>query len=126
MKLCLIVDDSSVIRKVANTILTGLDYKVVEAENGQKAIEHCEAQMPDAILLDWHMPVMNGQDFLTIFKRTFPTTDLPWTIYATTQNDPIDISRALSSGATDYIIKPFNRDDLEKKFAKLENTKLGK
>ena len=64
MKTCLVVDDSSVIRKVARRILEGLYFKITEAEDGHQAIEQCRAVMPDAVLLDWNMPVMDGYDFL--------------------------------------------------------------
>ena len=60
MKTCLVVDDSSVIRKVARRILEGLDFQIVEAENGEEAIESCKKNLPDAILLDWNMP-KNGR-----------------------------------------------------------------
>ena len=60
MRTCLVVDDSSVIRKVARRILEGLDFQIVEAEDGAKAIEVCRRTMPDAVLLDWNMPVMDG------------------------------------------------------------------
>ena len=50
MKTCLVVDDSSVIRKVARRILEGLDFKIIEAEDGQQALEHCRTALPDAEL----------------------------------------------------------------------------
>ena len=64
MKSCLVVDDSSVIRKVARRILEDLSFTITEAEDGQQALERCQAEMPDAILLDWNMPVMDGLEFL--------------------------------------------------------------
>ncbi|MEY9175508.1 CheY-like chemotaxis protein [Bradyrhizobium elkanii] len=60
MRTCLVVDDSSVIRKVARRILEGLDFQIVEAEDGAKALEACKRAMPEAVLLDWNMPVMDG------------------------------------------------------------------
>jgi two-component system chemotaxis response regulator CheY len=60
MKTCLVVDDSSVIRKVARRILEGLAFQISEAEDGQQALEHCQRELPDAVLLDWNMPVMDG------------------------------------------------------------------
>ena len=60
MKTCLVVDDSSVIRKVARRILEGLDFQIVEAEDGEQALEECRKQLPEAILLDWNMPKMDG------------------------------------------------------------------
>ena len=64
MKTCLVVDDSSVIRKVARRILEGLDFEITEAEDGEQALEHCRSAMPDAVLLDWNMPMMDGYEFL--------------------------------------------------------------
>ena len=52
MKHCLVVDDSSVIRKVARCILEELSFEISEAENGQEALDRCRTQMPDAVLLD--------------------------------------------------------------------------
>lgn len=115
MKRCLVVDDSSVIRKVARTLLNSRGYEVVEAENGGEAIELCGDQMPDAILIDWDLPDMSGFDFLVDFNRVFPGAK-PHIVYATTENDPIDISRAIKTGASDYIMVPFARDDVEAKF----------
>lgn len=63
MKTCLVVDDSSVIRKVARRILEGLDFQITEAEDGERALEAVRQEMPDAILLDWNMPKMDGYDF---------------------------------------------------------------
>ncbi len=60
MRTCLVVDDSSVIRNIARRILEGLDFHVVEAEDGEKALESCKRAMPEAVLLDWNMPVMDG------------------------------------------------------------------
>ncbi len=52
MKTCLVVDDSSVIRKVARRILEGLDFEIAEAEDGEQALDVCWRRMPEAILLD--------------------------------------------------------------------------
>ena len=115
MKLCLIVDDSSVVRKGARTLLNSIGYQVIEAENGQQAIDKCADRMPDAILLDWDMADMSGFDFLVQFKMRFAGAT-PHIVYATTENDPIDIARAIKAGADDFMIVPFNRADIEAKF----------
>ena len=61
---CLVVDDSRVVRKVARRILEAHGFTVAEAGDGQQALEACRDEMPDCVLLDWNMPVMNGLDFL--------------------------------------------------------------
>ena len=69
MKSCLIVDDSSVVRKVARRILEDLEFSIEEAADGQIAMQACQRKMPDAILLDWNMPVMTGIEFLGAARR---------------------------------------------------------
>jgi two-component system chemotaxis response regulator CheY len=115
MKTCLVVDDSSVIRKVARRILEGLDFQIAEAENGEEAIEACRVEIPDAILLDWNMPKMDGYDFLRALRR-LPGGDKPKVVFCTTENDVAHIARALHAGANEYIMKPFDRDIVEAKF----------
>jgi two-component system, chemotaxis family, chemotaxis protein CheY len=115
MKTCLVVDDSSVIRKVARRILEGLDFQISEAENGEEAIETCKNQLPDAILLDWNMPKMDGYDFLRVLRR-LPGGDRPKVVFCTTENDVAHIARALHAGANEYIMKPFDKDIVEAKF----------
>ena len=115
MKTCLVVDDSSVIRKVARRILEGLDFQILEAENGEEAIESCKRQLPDAILLDWNMPKMDGSDFLRALRR-LPGGDKPKVVFCTTENDVAHIARALHAGANEYIMKPFDKDIVEAKF----------
>ena len=115
MKTCLIVDDSSVIRKVARRIFEGLEFEIAEAENGEEAIEACRRQIPDAILLDWNMPKMDGYDFLRVLRR-LPGGDKPRVVFCTTENDVAHIARALHAGANEYIMKPFDKDIVEAKF----------
>jgi two-component system, chemotaxis family, chemotaxis protein CheY len=115
MKTCLIVDDSSVIRKVARRILEGLDFQIVEAENGEDAVEVCRNHLPDAILLDWNMPKMDGYEFLRTLRR-LPGGDRPKVVFCTTENDVAHIARAMHAGANEYIMKPFDKDIVEAKF----------
>jgi two-component system chemotaxis response regulator CheY len=115
MKTCLVVDDSSVIRKVARRILEGLQFTIVEAEDGQQALECCRRTMPDAVLLDWNMPVMDGYDFLKVLRR-LPGGEAPKVVFCTTENDVAHIARALHAGANEYIMKPFDKEIVEAKF----------
>ena len=115
MKSCLIVDDSSVVRKVARRILEDMDYIVDEAEDGQDAFDKCRQEMPDAILLDWNMPIMSGLEFLKLL-RAYVGGDKPHIVYCTVENDIGAIAMALKAGASDYMMKPFDRTILETKF----------
>jgi two-component system chemotaxis response regulator CheY len=115
MKTCLVVDDSSVIRKVARRILEGLEFEIVEAEDGEQALEACRRQLPEAILLDWNMPKMDGYEFLRSLRK-LPGGDSPKVVFCTTENDVAHIARALHAGANEYIMKPFDKDIVEAKF----------
>ena len=115
MKHCLVVDDSAVIRKVARRILEGLSFRISEAEDGEQALAACRADMPDAVLLDWNMPVMDGYEFLRELRR-LPTGNAPKVVFCTTENDVAHIARALHAGANEYIMKPFDKDIVAAKF----------
>ncbi|MCZ8102760.1 MAG: response regulator [Alsobacter sp.] len=115
MKHCLIVDDSSVIRKVARRILESLDFEITEAAEGEQALKACAARMPDAILLDWTMPVMDGYDFLKSLRR-MPGGEKPKVVFCTTENDVAHIARAIHAGADEYIMKPFDKEIMTTKF----------
>ena len=116
MKFCLIIDTSPVIRKVCKCLLESIGYITIEAETGADGIERCRAQMPDAILVDWDLADMSGFDFLIEFRKNFDLPKMPDVVYMTTENDPVDIGRALSSGASAHLIKPFTRAELEMRF----------
>ncbi len=118
MKSCLIVDDSRVVRMVAKKILQDLHFVTSEAEDGKKALEACAEAMPDAILLDWNMPVMNGIEFLRRL-RAMPGGDAPKVVFCTTENDLAHIQEAMGAGADEYIMKPFDADIIESKFSQV-------
>ena len=118
MKSCLVVDDSSVIRKVARRILEGLEFEIAEAEDGVQALECCRGKMPDAVLLDWNMPVMDGFEFMGHMRR-LPGGDQPKVVFCTTENNVAHIAQALSGGANEYIMKPFDKDIIADKFAEV-------
>jgi two-component system, chemotaxis family, chemotaxis protein CheY len=109
MRTCLVVDDSRVIRKVARRILEDIGYEVAEAADGMEALAWCRAAMPDAILLDWNMPVLNGIEFLRKL-RAEPGGDTPVVVFCTVENDLAHIREALDAGANEYIMKPFDGD----------------
>lgn len=118
MKTCLIVDDSRVVRKVAQRIMSDLGFESAEAENGQEAYDYCLKQMPDVVLLDWNMPVMSGIEFLEKLRQLENGKE-PKVVLCTTENDMEHIQRAMIAGADEYIMKPFDKDIVESKFSQI-------
>ena len=109
MRTCLVVDDSRVIRKVARRILEDIGYEIAEAADGMEALAWCRAAMPDAVLLDWNMPLMTGIEFLRKL-RAEPGGEGPVVVFCTVENDLAHIREALDAGANEYIMKPFDGD----------------
>jgi two-component system chemotaxis response regulator CheY len=118
MKSCLVVDDSRVVRKVARRIVEDLGFSCSEAEDGQQAYDACKQQMPDAILLDWNMPVMSGIEFLEKLRQ-MENGQRPKVVFCTTENDINHIQRAIQAGANEYIMKPFDSEIIESKFSQI-------
>ena len=118
MKTCLIVDDSKVVRMVARKILENLEFEIDEAEDGQKALEACLRQMPNAVLLDWNMPVKSGLEFLQEL-RAMNDVSQPIVVFCTTENDMAHIQEAMQAGANEYIMKPFDSEIIESKFSQV-------
>jgi two-component system chemotaxis response regulator CheY len=111
-----VVDDSRVIRKVARRIIEDLGFEVYEACDGMEAMAWCRASMPDAILLDWNMPGQDGIDFLRQLRRE-PGGEEPKVVFCTVENTVDHIREALSAGASEYIMKPFDSEIVQAKFA---------
>ena len=118
LKTCLVVDDSRVIRKVSRRILEDLGFEVAEAADGVEAMAWCSAVMPDAILLDWLMPVMDGLEFVRRL-RAEPGGTAPRVIFCSSETDIPRIREALDAGADEYIMKPFDGAIVASKLAYL-------
>ena len=115
---CLIVDDSRIIRKVARRIVESLGFEVDEAADGSEALAFCSGVMPEVILLDWSMPVMDGLTFLRRL-RELPGGEAPKVLFCTIETRAERIAEALSAGADDYVMKPFDGEILTSKFAEV-------
>jgi len=115
MKTCLVVDDSKVVRMVARRMLEALRFQVIEAADGKEAMAACQKKMPDSVLLDWNMPVMNGLEFLRALRK-MPGGASPTVVFCTTEVDLEHITEAIKNGANEYIMKPFDAEILTSKF----------
>ena len=118
MKTALIVDDSGVIRKITRTLLEKHAFVCTEAEDGSVAVDRCKESMPELVMLDWNMPVMNGPEFLEKLRQMDGGQE-PIVIFCTTETDISFIQKALERGANDYIMKPFDATILEIKLSQL-------
>jgi two-component system chemotaxis response regulator CheY len=114
MKHCLVVDNSRVIRTIACQILEGMKFYAEEAADDASALESCRVQMPDAILLD--LSNAGCVEFLRSLRKS-KSEKQPIVVFSTIENDVQQIREALSAGADEYVMKPFDREALECTFA---------
>jgi two-component system chemotaxis response regulator CheY len=119
VRTCLVVDDSRVIRKVARRIIEDMGFEVSEAADGPEALAWCRSGMPDAILLDWHMPGMTGIEVLRQLRRE-PGGERPKVVFCTVETGLERIREAIDAGVDEYIMKPFDSDIMQSKFALAE------
>lgn len=118
MKTCLIVDDSKIVRKVSRAIIEPMGYAILEAENGEEALQQALAHPVTVIMLDWNMPVMNGLEFLKKLRAT-PDIEQPLVIFCTTENEMSKIIEAMQAGANEYVMKPYDENIIRGKFEQL-------
>jgi len=110
----LVIDDSRTMRMVLRRQLELLGYGVLEAGDGQQALEvlaaHADAP-PVLATVDWNMPVMNGLELVKAVRADAALRDVTL-MMVTTESEHGQIVRALAAGAHEYLIKPFTSDAL--------------
>jgi len=109
-KKILVVDDEPEVRKLMEHFLTGKGFEVRVAENVRLGLATLETFKPDLVLLDMHMPELDGAGTLREVARRWPTLPV---IMVTVNEDVETTSRLLQLGAADYVPKPFDLDYLE-------------
>ncbi len=114
----LVVDDSSTIRKLVEKALGEAGFKISTAENGKKALECIDTHRPDLILSDLDMPEMNGVDFFKAVHVKPNMASIPFIIMSATK-DRAMVRRMLDRGASAYLVKPFNLEQLVATIEKL-------
>ena len=115
----LVVDDSKVMRKIIRVHLKSMGIAdISEAENGMKALEFLEKDSVDLVLCDWCMDVMHGIDVLKHIRAHEATKDIPF-IMVTAEAQPHLVFEAVKAKVSDYVTKPFTRDDLQESIEKV-------
>lgn len=113
----LIVDDEPVNRKIANRMLKDW-FTTREAASGSEALKLVEEKKPDLVLLDVHMPGMNGHEVINFLKGNEATRDIP-VVFVTADDDRETEASGLMEGADDFITKPFRQDILIQRLSRI-------
>ncbi len=112
----LVVDDSATMRRIVINSLQRIGYtEVVEAEDGQQALDRCDASV-GMVITDWNMPNMSGLDFARALRAKGSTTPI---LMVTTRSVREDIVAAVEAGVNNYIVKPFTPQVLKEKIDQL-------
>ena len=117
----LVVDDDPAIRLVCSTNLKLDGYQVLEAANGQEGLELALDHVPDVVLLEISMPVLDGFGLAAALQAHERTRELPL-IFLTTEDDPLIKAKAFETGAHAVISKPFDPDLLRAAIAQALDT----
>lgn len=111
----LIVDDSVVVRTVLSRMMAEHGFESLTAGNGREALDLIgSGTIPDLLLVDWNMPVVNGLDFVRNVRRP-PYSISAKIIMVTTETDVANVITALSEGVDEYLMKPFTADAMAEK-----------
>lgn len=120
MSIALVVDDSKTIRTILRRSLSELGYNVLEAADGQEALQAIDTgnEGIDLVLTDWNMPVMNGLELLRNLRKR-PELRSIRVVMVTTEAEMSHVAKALAAGADEYVMKPFSKEILKEKLALL-------
>ena len=114
MPSCIVADDSKIMRMLISKIMENFGYSVDEAENGEDVLEQCAKNMPDLVICDWELPLIDGIDVL-LKIRTDKKVKQPVFIFCSYKKDTQIIEQALNAGADDFIMCPFDEDIIASK-----------
>ena len=114
------VDDSNVVLKTLKNVLDKDEYELHAFSSGTRALEYLEQKekIPDLIILDIEMPIMNGYDVLARIKKVPHLRRVP-VIFLTSNNHKTEVMKAVTDGVKDYVVKPIDKEILMKKLRSL-------
>ena len=103
----LVTDDEPITRMLVKLLLEQEGFEVLEAQNGRQAVDIAGREHPDLLMIDLHMPTMDGYEAIAELRRNFTLSTLP-IIVLTAEEGPGVEERVLQLGADDYLLKPFD------------------
>ena len=109
----LIADDDAEMMEMLSVMLEAEGYEIVRAENGQEAVEFARKELPALIMLDIHMPRMDGLQACKAIKTDQVSKTIP-VVMLTVEGSIREIEQAISYGAETYITKPSSREEILK------------
>jgi two-component system cell cycle response regulator DivK len=110
-KLILLVEDNEDILQITRIVLKTRGYEVATAKNGLDAVERAASDLPDLILMDLFMPVMDGIEATSRLRSNPKTKNIP-IVALTASGRPHDRERSMAAGCDDFIAKPYTYHDL--------------
>jgi len=123
----LVVEDSRLAQRMMREFFEGVGFRVAVAGNGREALEEFKPHLPEVIISDIIMPVMDGWEFCEKVRSNPATADIPFLFVSAARKVP-DRVRGLRMGADDYITKPFSQEELlarvERILAKVERLRM--
>jgi PleD family two-component response regulator len=108
----LVADDNPANLQVVENMLSNFGFDVRVAMNGQDALLNINEEPPDLVLLDIHMPIMDGYETCMKLKENPATKDIP-VIFASAMNEEFNKVKGFELGAVDYVTKPIGMDELK-------------
>lgn len=117
--LAIIIDDSRAMRSILKRILTKMSFDVIEAKDGQDALNLlATSAKPELALVDWNMPNMNGFEFVQAIRAKHDFAPMQ-VVMVTTEVEMTQMVAALQAGADEYVMKPFTLDIMRDKLSLL-------
>lgn len=108
----MIVEDDAATRRLYRFLLANSGYTVVEAEDGQAALEHFEIQPCEVVITDMNMPRMGGMELVRELRQRYPDV---YVIMVTAFGTPDTEKQAFRAGVDEYLTKPFDFEELERR-----------
>lgn len=109
----LIIDDQELNRSLLIDIFQPQGFELLQALNGEEGCKMAEQHLPDVIIMDWTMPIMNGIDATLRIKSNSSTKDIPILMTTGIMDSADNLKEAMEAGAIDFVRKPFNKTEIE-------------